>query len=93
LLVFINATLFCNRVLFVKEERKSSASTGRRHISLKERLKDYKGDYKTEEVLDICFDGILLHDFGGWIIEDGLAKPEELNSLKDFRDALYEKLK
>ena len=36
-------------VLFVKEERKSSASTGRRHISLKERLKDYKGDYKAEE--------------------------------------------
>ena len=34
-------------VLFVKEMK--SAPTGRRHIPLKQRLKDYNGDYKAEE--------------------------------------------
>ena len=34
-------------VLFVKEMK--SAPAGRRHIPLKERLKDYNGDYKAEE--------------------------------------------
>jgi len=56
-------------------------------------LRGYFGDYKTDELLDICFDGILLHDFGAWIIDPGIAKTEDVKSLKDFREALYERIK
>ena len=56
-------------------------------------LRGYFGEYRTEELVDICFNGILLHDFGGYIVNDYLAKAKNINNLNDLRDALYDKLK
>ncbi|MCL2771857.1 MAG: phosphotransferase [Oscillospiraceae bacterium] len=55
-------------------------------------LQGYFGEYKASELVDICFDGILIHDFGGWIVEE-IGKTEEINCLKDLRDRLYDKIK
>ena len=56
-------------------------------------LRGYFGEYKTGELVDICFDGILLHDFGGYIVNDYLAKAENINCLKDLRDKLYDRFR
>jgi len=58
-------------------------------------LRGYFGDYKTDELVDICFDGILLHDFGESIIKDYIAEPQQIkiNFLKDVRNGLYELIK
>jgi len=56
-------------------------------------LRGYFGEYSIDELVDICFDGILLHDFGGYIVNDYLAKAENINCLKDVRDKLYDKFR
>jgi thiamine kinase-like enzyme len=56
-------------------------------------LRGYFGGYATDELVDICFDGILLHDFGGYIVNDYLGKAESINCLKDLRDRLYDKFR
>ena len=56
-------------------------------------LRGYFGEYNTDELVDICFDGILLHDFGGYIVNDYLAEAKNINYLTDIRNILYDKLK
>jgi len=55
-------------------------------------LRGYFGEYNIDELADICFDGILLHEFGKWIITDGLAKIEEINCLADLRERIKNRL-
>jgi len=52
-------------------------------------LRGYFGEYRTKELVDTCFDGILLHDFGGYIINEYLAKAENIKCLKDLRDKIH----
>jgi serine/threonine protein kinase len=56
-------------------------------------LRGYFGGYTADELVDICFDGILLHDFGGYIINDYLARAENINCLNDVRDILHDKFR
>jgi len=58
-------------------------------------LRGYFGDYKIDELVDICFDGILIHNFGGEFITWGKMgkKVEEIDCLADLRDKLYEVIK
>ena len=55
-------------------------------------LRGYFGEYKTDEIVDICFDGILIHEFGMEIIMD-FAKVEEIDCLNDLRDKLWDLIK
>jgi serine/threonine protein kinase len=56
-------------------------------------LHGYFGEYRTEEFTDLCFDGLLIHDFGGGIIAHNIAAPEEIDSIWDLRDTLYRLIK
>jgi len=57
-------------------------------------LHGYFGEYKTDGLADICFDGMLLHDFGGDMITWGnTAKIEEIDCLDDLREKVKEKIK
>ena len=57
-------------------------------------LRGYFGDYNADELTDICFDGLLIHDFGGeFITWDNTAKIEDISCLADFREWLYNRIK
>ena len=57
-------------------------------------LHGYFGDYNADELTDTCFDGLLIHDFGGeFITWDNTAKIEDISCLADFREWLYNKIK
>jgi thiamine kinase-like enzyme len=52
-------------------------------------LTGYFGEYNTEWLADLCFNGLLIHDFGGDIVEQHVAKSEEITSLKILHQRLY----
>jgi hypothetical protein len=43
-------------------------------------------------MVDLCFDGLLIHDFGGDIVSLNIARANEISCLNDLRDKLYELL-
>lgn len=52
-------------------------------------LTGYFGEYDPYWLTDLCFSGLLIHDFGGDIIGQHVAKPEEITSLEIMREKLY----
>lgn len=52
-------------------------------------LTGYFCEYDADWLTDLCFNGLLIHDFGGDIIEQHIAKPNEITSLKIMRERLY----
>ena len=57
-------------------------------------LRGYFGDYKADELADICFNGMLIHAYGGDILtEMNTVKLSEEISLSDLRKILYDKIK
>ena len=52
-------------------------------------LTGYFGEYDSAWLTELCFNGLLLHDFGGDIIELHVAKPAEITSLKALQQRLY----
>jgi hypothetical protein len=54
-------------------------------------LRGYFGDCHADELTEICFNGLLIHDFGGDIAEHTIANPNEINNLKDFREKIKAK--
>ena len=52
-------------------------------------LRGYFGEYERGVLADLCFNGILIHDFGGDIVEHRLAKPAELKRLGDLRERIF----
>ena len=56
-------------------------------------LQGYFNDYKTDKFIEMCFNGLLIHDFGGDIIRDYFGKPKEILSLDDLRNRVKNKLK
>ena len=53
-------------------------------------LKGYFGKYKINDIVDLCFDGILIHDFGGDIVAENISGIDKINCLNDLRNKLYE---
>jgi serine/threonine protein kinase len=51
-------------------------------------LQGYFGEYKTDNLVDLCFNGLLIHDFGGDIISQNVAKVNEITCLNDLREKL-----
>lgn len=51
-------------------------------------LRGYFGDISAGDLAEICFDGLLIHDFGGDIVAEHIGKPDEFQDL----DALFMRL-
>lgn len=56
-------------------------------------LRGYFGNCSAYELTQVCFDGLLIHDFGGDIIENHIGKAEDFYGLDDLRDKLAHKIK
>ncbi|MCL2514019.1 MAG: aminoglycoside phosphotransferase family protein, partial [Oscillospiraceae bacterium] len=54
-------------------------------------LRGYFADYTPDGFVEMCFNGLLIHDFGGDIVRDCVGKPEEFNNLDDLRKKLNKK--
>lgn len=55
-------------------------------------LKGYFGNYEIDELVEICFNGILIHDFGGDIVRERIGEINEFTNLEVLRKKLYELL-
>jgi len=51
-------------------------------------LRGYFGEYERNELTDLCFNGLLIHDFGGDIVKQRVANPKEISCLSDLRNKL-----
>ena len=55
-------------------------------------LRGYFGGCSKGELADICFNGLLIHDFGGDVVERHIGNPGEFQCLNDMRKRLYQKI-
>ncbi|WP_062110098.1 aminoglycoside phosphotransferase family protein [Bacillus niameyensis] len=55
-------------------------------------MQGYFGQYNKDEITDICFNGILIHDFGGDIIQNFIGQVSELESLEKLKRRILEQL-
>ena len=53
-------------------------------------LKGYFGSISNAAFVELLFNGLLIHDFGGDIVKDNIGKPSEFNTLHELRDRLKE---
>lgn len=56
-------------------------------------LSGYFGNYPEPSIVDLCFNGLIIHDFGGDIVDENIAKPEEIDCLDDLRKKIINLLK
>ena len=56
-------------------------------------LQGYFGDYSTDEFIDMYFNGLLIHDFGGGIVNDCFGEPDEFQTLNDLKVRITRKLR
>jgi len=54
-------------------------------------LYGFFGNYQVDELADLCFNGLLIHDFGGDTVEEHIGKPGKFQCLEDLRKKLKEK--
>ncbi|GGH77249.1 serine/threonine protein kinase [Pullulanibacillus pueri] len=52
-------------------------------------MQGYFGDYTVDAITDLCFNGLLIHDFGGDIIEQRVGPVDQINSLEALHRCLY----
>lgn len=52
-------------------------------------LQGYFGEYDEQLLAELCFQGLLIHDFGGDIVEQHIAKPEEIISLAVLKERIF----
>ena len=55
-------------------------------------LHGFFGNYTTSGLVELCFNGLLIHDFGGDTIEEHIGKPSEFQCLDDLRKRLKQKI-
>jgi len=55
-------------------------------------LRGYFGDISVDALTGICFDGLLIHDFGGDIAALRVGDPGGFYRLDDLRDKLRERI-
>ena len=57
-------------------------------------LRGYFGEYEIDNLVDLCFNGLLIHEYGGYIITHrNIAETKEITYLKDLREKLYKLFK
>lgn len=52
-------------------------------------LQGYLGKYDEHMLTELCFQGLLIHDFGGDIVAQHIAKPEEIVSLAILKERIF----
>ena len=55
-------------------------------------MRGYFGDEPPGELAERCFEGTLIHDFGGDIAAERIAKPEEIDCLEALRQRMHQKM-
>ena len=55
-------------------------------------LQGYFGDCPMDELIEVCFDGLLIHDFGGDVVEQHIGKQDAFLVLDDLRKELKQKI-
>jgi len=55
-------------------------------------LHGFFGSYTTSELAELCFNGVLIHDFGGDTITEHIGRPSEFQCLDDLRKRLKQKI-
>ena len=55
-------------------------------------LQGYFGALSADELTEICFDGLLIHDFGGDILERHIGRPDEFYGLDDLHKQLKHRI-
>jgi len=56
-------------------------------------LHGFFGNYTINELAELCFNGVLIHDFGGDTIEEHIGKPSEFQCLEALRQKIYDKVR
>jgi thiamine kinase-like enzyme len=56
-------------------------------------LRGYFDDYSINELIELCFNGILIHDFGGDIVNNHLGRFCEIDSLDKLKAVLANRIK
>jgi tRNA A-37 threonylcarbamoyl transferase component Bud32 len=56
-------------------------------------LRGYFGNYSRDELVELCFNGLLIHDFGGDIVDTRIGRPCEIDSLSKFRNMIGQRIK
>lgn len=52
----------------------------------------YFGDFTVDELADLCFNGLLIHDFGGDVVAQHIGKPGEFECLAQLKARFRQKL-
>jgi tRNA A-37 threonylcarbamoyl transferase component Bud32 len=55
-------------------------------------LHSYFENYSTDELIELCFNGILIHDFGGDIVDNHIGRFFEIDSLSKLKEMLVHRL-
>ena len=55
-------------------------------------LHGYFGDYHADDLAETCFNGLLIHDFGGDIVRHHIGDPDEFPGLDDLRKRFRQKI-
>lgn len=55
-------------------------------------LRGYFGDYQAAALAEVCFNGLLVHDFGGEIVQYRIGKVDEFQKLDDLRERVKRKI-
>lgn len=55
-------------------------------------IRGYFEDYSKNRLIEMFFNGLLIHDFGGDIVKDVIGKPDEFNNLDELKRKFNEKM-
>jgi tRNA A-37 threonylcarbamoyl transferase component Bud32 len=55
-------------------------------------LRGYFENCPADELTELCFNGLLIHDFGGDIVDSHIGKPCEIGSLSKLREMIKQKI-
>jgi thiamine kinase-like enzyme len=56
-------------------------------------LRGYFDGYSIDELIELCFNGLLIHDFGGDIVNNHIGRFYEIDSLGKLKEMLVQKIK
>ena len=56
-------------------------------------LRGYFGNYTADNLTDLCFNGLLIHDFGGDIVAQHIGIPEKMTSINAMQERLFRMIK
>ncbi|MDR0294351.1 MAG: aminoglycoside phosphotransferase family protein [Oscillospiraceae bacterium] len=55
-------------------------------------LRGYFGDYSVAGLTEVCFGGLLIHEFGGGVVASRVGRPDTFQTLGDLRERLRERI-